>query len=769
MPAQAPILVDALVKAGAARPHNPSLRAALAANARFTVAGHVNGTYSLAEINRQLAQTLEAERPGSVRLLPVEGDVTTGVDAVPGCQRSRVGPLLARPRSESGPVVTISQHYPVWVPPEPGDVALALFFWEESLVPAETVASLNASFTGVLAPTRTVAKALLDSGVRKPVRVVGHTPRLDAFRRLRTERAAAPRGGPFTFLHVSSCFPRKGVDVLLAAYAEAFGSGDDVRLMIKGFPNPHNTVAADLARMRAGHPDMAPVELVDTDITEADLLALYRDADVMVLPTRGEGYNLPAAEALAAGIPVIVTGWGGHMDFLAGAKPGSVRLLQYHFAPSGTHLATPFSLWAEPDAGDLVAALREAVGAGRRVADAPAPAPARMADTIAGFAADLLLARRSAPLTTGWITTWDVPCGIAEYSRQLLAALPGPATIFADLRTPASDLPDARRVVPAWRPADPPTFPGLMGAVVREDPGAIVLQHQPGLIMWSQLPAVLTHPALQGRVVVVAMHNTQDLADAPETERANAIAALSRMSRIVVHTIRDINTLAALGLAAMTTLIPQGAEPMQPPPTVMPLGTHDPVTIGCYGFFLPGKGIPQLVEAVAILRRTWPKLRLHLVNAEYPMPQSVREIAATQAIIAKTGLADAVTVETGFLPQSESLARLRQCALLALPYQGSKEGSSAALRGALVAGVPVAVSPLTLFDEAGDAVLRLPGTQPAQIADGLDRLLRDQAARQAAVDASTRWIQAHALTAIGQRWQGLLEALSASGVVVTPR
>jgi glycosyltransferase involved in cell wall biosynthesis len=36
----------------------------------------------------------------------------------------------------------------------------------------------------------------------------------------------------------------------------------------------------------------------------------------MLLATRGEGYGLPLVEAAASGLPITVTGWSGHMDFL---------------------------------------------------------------------------------------------------------------------------------------------------------------------------------------------------------------------------------------------------------------------------------------------------------------------------------------------------------------------------------------------------------------------------------------------------------------------
>ena len=64
----------------------------------------------------------------------------------------------------------------------------------------------------------------------------------------------------FIFLHVSSCFPRKGIDVLLSAWGEA-DYHDDVTLLIKTFPNPHNTASCRLMPARhAQYPNVVVIE-----------------------------------------------------------------------------------------------------------------------------------------------------------------------------------------------------------------------------------------------------------------------------------------------------------------------------------------------------------------------------------------------------------------------------------------------------------------------------------------------------------------------------
>ena len=54
--------------------------------------------------------------------------------------------------------------------------------------------------------------------------------------------------------------------------------------------------------------ETAPIVYLDEDLPSG--IPLYRAADVLVVPYRGEGFCLPALEAMACGLPVIHTGTG---------------------------------------------------------------------------------------------------------------------------------------------------------------------------------------------------------------------------------------------------------------------------------------------------------------------------------------------------------------------------------------------------------------------------------------------------------------------------
>src|SRR5690606_4768347 len=81
-------------------------------------------------------------------------------------------------------------------------------------------------------------------------------------------------GKKFKFLHVSSCFPRKGVGVLLEAFGETFSSSDEVSLIIKTFANPHNDVQEQLEKLRGKYPLYPDVIVLEKDLPDAQLKAL---------------------------------------------------------------------------------------------------------------------------------------------------------------------------------------------------------------------------------------------------------------------------------------------------------------------------------------------------------------------------------------------------------------------------------------------------------------------------------------------------------------
>ena len=113
---------------------------------------------------------------------------------------------------------------------------------------------------------------------------------------------ALPRSVPYIFF-VGTVEPRKGLDVLLAAFREVAKEIDDVELWLAGQAGwSTGPIEAQLAT----HPYASRIRrlgFVDDDV----LPALYRRARVVAYPSRGEGFGLPVLEAMACGAMVVTT------------------------------------------------------------------------------------------------------------------------------------------------------------------------------------------------------------------------------------------------------------------------------------------------------------------------------------------------------------------------------------------------------------------------------------------------------------------------------
>ena len=304
------------------------------ARPQWSVQGPFDSSYSLAIVNRELARALVragetvalTSRDGPGRFDPDDDFLGANPDIAGMVDWDGGGP---------SPDVCLRNQYPPHVADMRGRLrVLANYAWEESGFPADWVDEFNASLDLLTVSSTYVAKVLRDNGVRVPMRVVGNA--VDQVLAGGTS-PPPPReaSAPFRFLHVSSGFPRKGIDVLLAAWADAFSRADAVELVIKTFPNIHNRIEADLAAFCAEHPDSAAITLINAELDPPALRALYDRADALVCPSRGEGFGLPLAEAMALGKPVITTAYGGQSDF---CTADTAWLCDYSFAYARTHL-----------------------------------------------------------------------------------------------------------------------------------------------------------------------------------------------------------------------------------------------------------------------------------------------------------------------------------------------------------------------------------------------------------------------------------------------
>jgi len=143
------------------------------------------------------------------------------------------------------------------------------------------------------------------------------------------------------------------------------------------FPEPAETArltlkASDLGddrataqRLNAILKERDDIRLMTERLSDADMDRFTSCFDIVLSLHRSEGFGLPLAEAMAAEVPVIATGYSGNADFMT---DGNARLVPYGLiriddvdGPYTGLENDPDQVWADPDVDAAGRAIRELV------------------------------------------------------------------------------------------------------------------------------------------------------------------------------------------------------------------------------------------------------------------------------------------------------------------------------------------------------------------------------------------------------------------------
>ena len=150
----------------------------------------------------------------------------------------------------------------------------------------------------------------------------------------------------FRFLFVGGPIWRKGLDILLEAFRQAFRPEEPVRLILKLVGSRTFYAGSSLADAGEHQPNVRLLE--SDDYSDTDLAALYCSCNVVVAPSRAEAFCLPVLEAMACRKPVIAPALGPTTEFADGIA----------LTPETRWKESPYGLHYEVDSVDLARALR---------------------------------------------------------------------------------------------------------------------------------------------------------------------------------------------------------------------------------------------------------------------------------------------------------------------------------------------------------------------------------------------------------------------------
>lgn len=127
--------------------------------------------------------------------------------------------------------------------------------------------------------------------------------------------------GAFVLLHNSSLGWNKNIEGILEGLHAVLGEHPRVRLVIKGVDALWSSNAV-VERLAGSLPADARerllphIEYIGASMPMRAVARLYQAADAYVCPYLAEGFNMPALEAAACGLPVLCTAGGSTEDFM---------------------------------------------------------------------------------------------------------------------------------------------------------------------------------------------------------------------------------------------------------------------------------------------------------------------------------------------------------------------------------------------------------------------------------------------------------------------
>lgn len=240
--------------------------------------------------------------------------------------------------------------------------------FETNRVPFSWVIPSN-KMDAICVPSHQNKQAFGDSGITRPIHVVPHG--IESLADVPLSPFQSFSDGKFNFLFVGTPQYRKGLDLAIQCYLEEFKDSGNTRLILKLYLEKNyfdqellNIKKSVLEARNKTNNHTSEINIIAEYLSDEHIYRLYRTADTLLMPSRGEGFGLCGSSAASCGVPIIATNWSGPAEYL---NNDIAYMIDYKMVPVTNMQFNPQfmiaqmegHLWAEPDASHFKRLMRE--------------------------------------------------------------------------------------------------------------------------------------------------------------------------------------------------------------------------------------------------------------------------------------------------------------------------------------------------------------------------------------------------------------------------
>jgi len=186
--------------------------------------------------------------------------------------------------------------------PNKSSVKIMFAVTERTEIPQAWVKKMNENFDALAVPDEWMIDVFKQSGIHIPIFVLP----LVLDQNLQSLLALPPKkepNKPFVFGMTGGFTPRKNHVLILQAFAEEFGNNPDFRLKL------HGAYGKDMPKLLEAKKkyNASNIDIIHKKYSRQEYEDFIRSLDCYSFASKGEGFSITPREAMAAGVPCIIS------------------------------------------------------------------------------------------------------------------------------------------------------------------------------------------------------------------------------------------------------------------------------------------------------------------------------------------------------------------------------------------------------------------------------------------------------------------------------